>query len=399
MDLDGHRVVEVIVTGRDGSSGRGSGYRVRDRLVLTAAHVVSNVVEVTARFDADQPGEWPAPATVAWCDPAVDLALLRLERVDGVQVRPVRFGRLARRAERVEAHVVGFPRWKLRRGADGGWVREACHAVGTIAGLANSRSGTLEITPSSRPRRIRIRRCRRGRRCRGLRCGSPGAWWVWCRRTTAAKGLGRLTAVRLDRLGGEAAGMLGLPDGADPLVDVLALVDEALVDEAGRAVRDVHRAEPADAIDVVLEIDDAEVRLVGTGSPVVAAAHGGVSAALADAANRLHRARAYLAGTRDADAASSGPVVQANTLVGRLLGEVFLPGPVVAALVDIVASARSRRAALRLGVQATGELSRLPWETLWLPGAAQPLCLDSVVRLYRKTPPQRRRRPVVRCGS
>lgn len=115
-DLDGHRVAEVIFTRRDGSAGRGSGYRVRDGLVLTAAHVVGEVADVTARFDANQPGEWSAPATVAWLDRSADVALLRLERVDGATVTPVRFGRLPPRAARVEVHLVGFSPLEAARG-------------------------------------------------------------------------------------------------------------------------------------------------------------------------------------------------------------------------------------------------------------------------------------------
>ncbi|HZN18259.1 MAG TPA: CHAT domain-containing protein [Micromonosporaceae bacterium] len=380
MDLDGHRVAEVIFTRQDGSQGRGSGYRVRDWLVLTAAHVVSNAAEVTVRFDADQPGEWSAPAAVEWCDPAADVALLRLERVDGAAVSPVRFGRLARRAESVQAHLVGFPRWKLRPDPVGGWVREAHHAVGTIAGLSNPKSGTLEITvdpPAADPDPT----------VSPWEAMSGAAVWVaGCVVGVVSahhrrEGLGRLTAVRLGCLGGgEVARMLDLPDGAEALVDVLALAEGAV-----RAVPEDPRGRDGNAVDLVLEVDDTTVRLVGSGQPVVGP-HGGISVALADAVNRLQRARTYLAGTRDAVAVDSGPVVQANTVVGRLLGEELLPAPVAAALGEAVAGAHAQGAALRLGVQATGEVARLPWETLWLPAAAQPLCLDSVVCLYRKVP-------------
>lgn len=228
MGLDGRRVAEVISIRRDGSTHRGSGYRVRDRLVLTAAHLVSDVMEVTVRFDADQPGEWSAPTTVAWCDPSADVVLLRLERVDGPpEVVPVRFGRLARRAERVEAHLVGFPRWKLRRHSDGSWIREAHHAVGTVAGLSNPRSGTLEVTvdpPAEDPDPA----------VSPWEAMSGSAVWVAGHVVGVVsahhrqEGLGRLTAVRLESLdSSEPASILGFPRGAEVLADVLALVDRA----------------------------------------------------------------------------------------------------------------------------------------------------------------------------
>ncbi|MEU7575768.1 trypsin-like peptidase domain-containing protein [Micromonospora sp. NPDC049240] len=228
MGLDGRRVAEVMCIRRDGSAQRGSGYRVRDRLVLTAAHVVSDVMEVTVRFDADQPGEWSAPTTVAWCDPSADVVLLRLERVDGPsEVVPVRFGRLARRAERVEAHLVGFPRWKLRRYPDGSRIREAHHAVGTVAGLSNPRSGTLEITvdPPAEDPDLAVS---------PWEAMSGTAVWVADHIVGVVsahhrqEGLSRLTAVRLESLeNSEPASILGFPDGAEVLADVLALVEGA----------------------------------------------------------------------------------------------------------------------------------------------------------------------------
>ncbi|WP_436535889.1 tetratricopeptide repeat protein [Actinoplanes sp. HUAS TT8] len=215
-------VAEVIVDRVDAPATRGSGYRVRDDLVLTAAHVVADAAGVTLRFDAEQPGEWSAPGTIAWCDPAADVALVRLDRVDGVAVLPARFGRLTATPQRVQAHVVGFPRWKLRQVSGGGVVREAHHAVGSIAGLSNPKSQTLEIRvdpPGEDPKP-------------GVspwEAMSGAAVWVdGCVVGVVSshyrrEGLGFLTAVRLASCfsGPDGPGaVLGL--GAEPLVDVPA---------------------------------------------------------------------------------------------------------------------------------------------------------------------------------
>jgi hypothetical protein len=228
--LDGPRVAEVLVTCTDGRDVRGSGYWVRDHLVLTAAHVVADPARVAVRFGAGQSSEWSTAAAVEWRDESADLALLRLEHVLGGEVVPVRFGRVKSRPVQVEAHMVGFPRWKLRPTGDGGWVREAHHAVGTVAALSNTKSGTLEITieppgedpdPAVSPWQA---------------MSGAAVWIAGCVVGVVSahhrrEGLGRLTAVRLDRYlqsPGEVrdalAELLDLSDGPDALVDVLAVI-------------------------------------------------------------------------------------------------------------------------------------------------------------------------------
>ncbi|MER7996603.1 tetratricopeptide repeat protein [Micromonospora chalcea] len=372
--LASHRVAEVIVVRGDGSAERGSGYRVRDDLVLTAAHVVAGGTDVTLRFDAEQPGEWSAPGTVAWCDPTADVALVRLARVHGVSVIPAKFGRLTATPQRVPAQVVGFPRWKLRKAPDGVLVREAHHAMGSIAGLSNPKSQTLEIRvdpPGEDP----------DAGVSPWEAMSGAAVWVsGCVVGVVSahhrrEGLGFLTAVRIESCFSGQGGpgeVLGL--GAEPLVDVLA--------EDGET-SDPVIAEPA-AVDLVLRIGaDGEVDLTG-GQVAVSGRHRGVSPVLADAAGRLIRARAGLAGVRDVEALVGDPIGTAAGTVGRLLAVDLLPEAVVVGLRQEYERARARDLPVRLGVQVGGELARLPWETLWLPGGASALALDSAVRLYRK---------------
>src|SRR5438045_24090 len=131
--LDGHRVAEVLVARMDGTDRCGSGYRINDSLVLTAAHVVGPPATIRVRFDADQPGEWSSPATVAWLGEDVDIAVLKLGAVPPSSVGTVRFASVGKRPVRVDVHLMGYPRWKLRRGKQGGSVREGHHAVGTLS--------------------------------------------------------------------------------------------------------------------------------------------------------------------------------------------------------------------------------------------------------------------------
>ncbi|MER5946779.1 trypsin-like peptidase domain-containing protein [Streptomyces sp. NPDC001904] len=146
--LDPHRIAEIIVS-TQGGGRRGSGYRVSDGAVLTAAHVVADAVEVRVRCDADRPGQWSAPAAVAWHDSRTDLAVLTLEPPAQATagLAPTRFGRVPDdRPDVIRVHAAGFPLWKRRRGPDGKTFRELHQADGTVAVLSNLRGGTLELT-------------------------------------------------------------------------------------------------------------------------------------------------------------------------------------------------------------------------------------------------------------
>ncbi|MDT0317281.1 serine protease [Streptomyces millisiae] len=146
--LDPRRIAELIVTGPDSGRRRGSGYRITDSLVLTAAHVVVDATDVRVRFESDRPGEWTAPATVAWSDPGGDAAVLRLTSPPrGAAVAPAKFARVSDdRHAIIGVHAAGFPLWKQRIRPNGRRYRELHQADGTVAALSNLRSGTLEIT-------------------------------------------------------------------------------------------------------------------------------------------------------------------------------------------------------------------------------------------------------------
>ncbi|MEU3185104.1 tetratricopeptide repeat protein [Streptomyces sp. NPDC006923] len=146
--LDPRRIAEVIVVDTAGGRRRGSGYRVTDTAVLTAAHVVAGAAGVRVRFDADRPGQWAVAATVAWSDTGTDVAVLTFTPPPGAAaVTPARFGRIGDdRHAVVHVHTAGFPLWKQRPRPDGGQFRELHQADGTVAALSNLRTGTLEIT-------------------------------------------------------------------------------------------------------------------------------------------------------------------------------------------------------------------------------------------------------------
>ncbi|MGQ4733194.1 MULTISPECIES: trypsin-like peptidase domain-containing protein [Streptomyces] len=210
--LDPHRLAEVIVAAGSGRR-RGSGYRVSAGAVLTAAHVVSDATEVVVRCDADRPGEWSAPATVAWLDKGSDLAVLSLTPSAGVpaSIAQARFGRIADDRHGVfGVHAAGFPLWKRRRRPDGVYFRELHQADGTVAALSNLRTRTLEMTvtpagadpdPGVSP-------------WAGM---SGAAVWAGSRIVGVvaehhrSEGMGRLTAVRLD----QAVHKLGPADRAE----------------------------------------------------------------------------------------------------------------------------------------------------------------------------------------
>lgn len=157
VGLEAARVAEVLVETPGGLPGRrGSGYRVGDRSVLTAAHVVAGpVTSLRVRFDADLPGEWSADVRVVLLAEAVDLALLEItteppERCSTVE-NP-RYGAVPDSDVVLTVSAMGFPRFKLRddgmRLLDDGapsQYRDSCHVSGTVSALSNRREGTLEL--------------------------------------------------------------------------------------------------------------------------------------------------------------------------------------------------------------------------------------------------------------
>lgn len=106
MPRTAHRVVMVR------SSQGGSGYRISDDLVLTAAHVVGESGEVKL-FDTDN---W-LPFQQVWYDDDLDVAVLKLEAIGLPTVSPARWGLLSSAAPRVPVEAHGFPTFQTL-GAD-----------------------------------------------------------------------------------------------------------------------------------------------------------------------------------------------------------------------------------------------------------------------------------------
>ncbi len=154
--IDPERVAELLVTpAQPGPGRRGSGYRVSESAVLTAAHVVRDAARVRVRFNADRPGEWLTDGRVDWADPEIDAALVTITARprDERQVSLAGFGRVAERDAVLACSAMGFPRFKLRDDPampldDGSpsQYRDSVHVVGTIAVLSNRREGTFEVS-------------------------------------------------------------------------------------------------------------------------------------------------------------------------------------------------------------------------------------------------------------
>lgn len=153
--LEAARVAEVLVERPGSEPGRrGSGYRVGDRCVLTAAHVVAGpVASVRVRFDADLPGEWSAGVRVVLLAEAADIALLEITSAPpGPAVEQPRYAVVPDADVVLPVSAMGFPRFKLRddsmRHLDDGapsQYRDSCHVSGTVSVLSNRREGTLEL--------------------------------------------------------------------------------------------------------------------------------------------------------------------------------------------------------------------------------------------------------------
>jgi tetratricopeptide (TPR) repeat protein len=242
--LDPGRVAQLRIERTSGDS-RGSGYRLSDTAVLTAAHVVADARAVQVVFNPDLPDEWSCPAAVEVLDQAGDVAVLTIDvpRSDP-SVEPAQFGQVGRRSAVLPCRAVGFPRFKLRTGTATSEAippyRDAHQVDGTISSLSNWREGTLEITvpvpPDPDPEHSPWE---------GM-SGAP----VWCgdlivgviSRHHRSDGLGRLAAVRTDRwyeqLGADRLARLhdlaGLAASVDQLVDVIPREPAELVAAAYR---------------------------------------------------------------------------------------------------------------------------------------------------------------------
>ncbi|MFG2343703.1 TIR domain-containing protein, partial [Streptomyces phaeochromogenes] len=183
---------------------------------------------------------------------------------------------------------------------------------------------------------------------------------------------------------------------------------ESRVRQLERAVRGLPTAERPAACGALVVPDAvsyqpdgpayAELR-VGTGSVAFSTAGSetscpprGVDHGLEQQLWMLQRARARAVGgmtTRRqpplADATAPGGAAGALVGVGAALGESFVRGEVAAALAKEEGLAQTRHASLRIGLTVDDpRWMDLPWETLVVPGAGQPLVLSEHVELYRR---------------
>ncbi|MCU1483158.1 MAG: Tetratricopeptide repeat-containing protein, partial [Subtercola sp.] len=155
--MDVARVVELYVPDLSGGGQIGSGYRLTDELVLTAAHVVTDLpthppdapvpddVHAAGVGQARPLGEqaWTA-AAVAWRDNAADVAMLR--QAAGAPPLPPgsptpRWGRLEG-GEPIAVSAVGFP-WAQERPDR---VRDTEHLFGFLAPATQLKAAQLAIS-------------------------------------------------------------------------------------------------------------------------------------------------------------------------------------------------------------------------------------------------------------
>lgn len=115
MSGDSANIAQIKVQRSTQAVYRGSGYRVGDNLVLTAAHVVEDAEQITLTFNVDLPTQWEAVAEVA--ARCRDLALLQIKppthQSDANRIY-ARFGRVGSRVSTVAFTALGFPVWQLR---------------------------------------------------------------------------------------------------------------------------------------------------------------------------------------------------------------------------------------------------------------------------------------------
>ena len=148
MGVDRYRVCEMYAAGPE-SEGSGSGYRLGDRLVLTARHVIAPALAVAGGQVLVRPVGVPGwlAVRVDWEDADADVALAVIEDEDwqasaGESV--LRWGELAG-SEPVACAAVGFP-WASVRPDQ---VRDTAHVYGQLAPLGQLKTGQLDLDVAS----------------------------------------------------------------------------------------------------------------------------------------------------------------------------------------------------------------------------------------------------------
>ena len=138
-------------------------------------------------------------------------------------------------------------------------------------------------------------------------------------------------------------------------------------------------------VDLLLTVTADRVRLAGPGIEV-AADHGGVRSGLAEAVNETRRSRARTGLPVRAPEETEVPVGGLSLgRAARLLGESFLPEPILGELAKVLSAAEGAHQPVRLGLAVPQELAGLPWEALPSPDGRGLLALHPLVSLYRKT--------------
>jgi hypothetical protein len=148
MGVDRHRVCELYAAGPDvGASG--SGYRLSDRLVLTARHVIAPALAGTGGRVLVRPLGVPGwlSARVEWQGADADGALVGIgneDRLAPAGESVLRWGELAG-SDPVPCAAVGFP-WASARPDR---MRETAHVYGQLAPLGQLRQGRLDLDMAS----------------------------------------------------------------------------------------------------------------------------------------------------------------------------------------------------------------------------------------------------------
>src|ERR1039457_1509479 len=148
MGVDRFRVCELYVAGPDGE-GSGSGYRIGDRLVLTASHVVRPALTGAGGTVLVRPvgvTGW-LPGRVEWHDADADAALIGVQDQDWrapAGESGLRFGELAG-TDPVACAAVGLPWASVHPDR----MRDTAHLYGQLAPLGQLRQGRLDLDVAS----------------------------------------------------------------------------------------------------------------------------------------------------------------------------------------------------------------------------------------------------------
>ena len=148
MGVDRYRVCELYAAGPD-AAGSGSGYRLGDRLVLTARHVIAPAVARASGQVLVRPlgvPEW-LPARVEWENAEADVALVVIEDEGWrapAEESVLRWGELAG-SDPLPCAAVGFPWASVRPDR----MRDTAHVYGQLAPLGQLRQGRLDLDIAS----------------------------------------------------------------------------------------------------------------------------------------------------------------------------------------------------------------------------------------------------------